>query len=135
MRLVFPALVATLALAASAAAAGPVHGTLSTTSRQPVAGTPWRYTILVEDQAGKPLAARVRLQLLRRARVVGCWRATAMARCSGPSAGTWIPFEGKRTGVIRWPARRAGTRFTFLATVIAGTQKLELRAPLTVRLP
>jgi hypothetical protein len=37
--------------------------------------------------------------------------------------------------VIRWPAKSAGVKFTFLATVIAATQKLELRAPLTVRLP
>jgi hypothetical protein len=135
VRLVFSALLATLALAASAAAAGPVYATLSTTSKQPVADTPWRYTIVVKDQAGKPLAARVRLQLLRQARVVSCWKSTAMVRCSGTRTGTWISFKGKRTGVIRWPAKSAGVKFTFLATVIAATQKLELRAPLTVRLP
>ena len=109
--------------------------TMSTSSTQPLAGTPWRYTIVVKDRAGNPLAAKVRLQLLRGARVVGCWKTTAMVRCSGARAGTWITFKGKRTGVIAWPARSAGVRLIFRATVVAGTQALRLRAPVTVRLP
>ena len=128
-------LVAALVLAASATAASPVRATMSTSSTQPLAGTPWHYTIVVKDRAGNPLAARVRLQLLRGARVVGCWKSTAMVRCSGPRAGAWISFRGKRTGVIAWPARLAGVRLTFRATVVAGTQALTLRAPVTVRLP
>ena len=135
MRLILFVLVAELALAASAAAVGPVRATMSTSSTQPLAGTPWRYTIVVKDQAGNPLAAKVRLQLLRGARVVGCWTTTAMERCSGARAGTWITFKGKRTGVIAWPARSAGVRLIFRATVVAGTQALTLRAPVTVRLP
>ena len=135
MRLILFVLVAALALAASAAAAGPVRATMSTSSTQPLAGTPWRYTIVVKDQAGNPLAAKVRLQLLRGARVVGCWKTTAMARCSGAREGTWISFRGKRSGVIAWPARLAGVRLAFRATVVAGTQALTLRAPVTVRLP
>jgi hypothetical protein len=135
MRLILFVFVAALALAASAAAAGPVRATMSTSSTQPLAGMPWRYTIVVKDQAGNPLAAKVRLQLLRGARVVGCWKTTAMVRCSGARAGTWIAFKGKRTAVIAWPARSAGVRLVFRATVVAGTQALTLRAPVTVRLP
>ncbi len=52
-----------------------------------------------------------------------------MVRCSGARAGTWISFKGKRTAVITWPARSAGVKLTFLATVVAGTQALALRAP------
>jgi hypothetical protein len=108
---------------------------MSTSSTQPLADTPWRYTIVVKDRAGNPLAARVRLQLLRGARVVRCWKSTAMVQCSGARAGTWISFRGKRTGVIAWPARLAGVSLTFRATVVAGAQALALRAPVTVRLP
>ena len=74
VRLILFVLVAALALAASAAAASPVRATMSTSSTQPLAGTPWRYTIVVKDRAGNPLAAKVRLQLLRGARVVDCWK-------------------------------------------------------------
>jgi hypothetical protein len=108
---------------------------MTTSSTQPLAGTPWRYTIVVKDRAGTPLAAKVRLQVLRGTRVVGCWKSTAMVRCSGAREGTWISFRGKRTGVIAWPARSAGVRRAFRATVVAGTQALTLRAPLIVRLP
>ena len=135
MRLILFVLVAVLALAASAAAASPVRATMTTSSTQPLAGTPWRYTIVVKDRAGKPLVAKVRLQLLRGARVVGCWKSTAMVRCSGAHEGTWISFRGKRIGVIVWPARSAGVKRAFRGTVVAGTQALTLRAPLTVRLP
>jgi hypothetical protein len=135
MRLILFVLATALALAASAAAASPVRATMSTSSTQPLAGTPWRYTIVVKDRAENPLAAKVRLQLLRGARVVGCWKRTAMVRCSGARAGTWITFNGKRTGLIAWPARLAGVRLIFRATVVAGTQALTLRAPVTIRLP
>jgi hypothetical protein len=135
VRLILFVLVAALVLAASAAAASPVRATMSTSSTQPLADTPWRYTIVVKDRAGNPLAARVRLQLLRGARVVRCWKSTAMVRCSRTREGTWISFRGKRTGVIAWPARLAGVGLTFRATVVAGTQALALCAPMTVRLP
>ena len=99
----------TLTVAASAAAASPVRATMSTSSTTPVVDTPWRYTVDVKDRAGEPLAARMRLQVLRGPTVVSCWKRTAMAACSSRNAGTWISFIGKRTGVIRWPAQSAAT--------------------------
>ena len=135
MRLLLLLLVAMLVASTSAAAANPVRATMLTSATKPVVGTPWRYTITVKDRAGKPLAAKVRLQILRGTRVVGCWKRTAMTQCSGARAGTWIAFNGKRTGVIRWHARWAGIRLTFRATVVALERSLKLRAPLTVRLP
>src|SRR4029079_19834775 len=60
MRLLF-ACIAVLVLAASAGAANqavhPVRATMTTTSTMPVADTPWRYTIVVEDRRGKALPA------------------------------------------------------------------------------
>jgi hypothetical protein len=128
-----------LALVASVAAASqpanPVRATMSTTSTTPLADTPWRYTIVVKDRGGKPLHAKARLQILLGTLVVGCWKRTAMTQCSGANSGTWITFTGKRTGVLTWPARTAGVKHTFVATVVAGGRSLKLRAPVTVKLP
>jgi len=126
---------ATTVAAASEAATSPVRATMSTTSTRPLADTPWRYTIVVKSRTGGPLAARVRLQVLAGNVVVGCWKRSAIRACSGAGAGTWIPFKGKRTGVIRWPARSAGEKRTFQAIVVAGTRSLRLRAPVIVQLP
>jgi hypothetical protein len=117
MRLLVLAAVGALALGASAAAGlNPVRASMTTTSTEPLVDTPWRYTIVVKDRAGKPLAAQVRLQILVGTLVVGCWKQTAIVQCSGANAGTWIPFRGKRTGVITWPAQSAGVKLTFQAT-------------------
>lgn len=135
MRLVLCFCALALVLAGSAAAASPVRATMSTSSTMPLADTPWRYTILVKDRAGKPLVARVRLQILLGPTVVGCWKGTSMVACSGAGAGTWIAFKGKRAGTLTWPAQAAGVKLTFQATVVAGGRSLKLRAPVTVRLP
>ena len=131
-------LAAALAVVASASAATPkkpVHASMSTTSTTPLVDTPWRYTIVVRDQAGRPLAAKARLQILLGALVVGCWKGTAIEQCSGARSGTWISFKGKRTGVLTWPAQSAGVKLTFQATVVAAGRALRLRAPVTVKLP
>jgi hypothetical protein len=136
MRLLVFAAVGALALGASAAAGlNPVRALMTTTSTEPLVDTPWRYTIVVKDRAGKPLAAKVRLQILVGTLVVGCWKQTAIVQCSGANAGTWIPFRGKRTGVLTWPAQSAGVKLTFQATVVAAGRSLKLRAPVTVHLP
>jgi hypothetical protein len=130
--------VAVLAVAATASAANspnPVRATMSTTSTAPLVDTPWRYTIVVKDRSGKPLQAKARLQILLGTLVVGCWKRTAMTQCSGATAGTWIPFKGKRTGVLTWPAQSAGIKLTFQATVVAAGRSLKLRAPVSVKLP
>ena len=138
MRLLVLVFLITLGLAAltvsAAAVLNPVRATMSTSSTTPLVDTPWRYTITVKDQAGKPVAAKVRLQILLGTLVVGCWKSTAMVQCSGARAGTWITFKGKRTATIAWPAQSAGIKLTFQATVVAGTRTLRLRAPIRVRL-
>ena len=131
---VLSALVA-LVLSASAAAADPIRATMTTTSASPLVDTPWRYTIVANAASGHALAAKVRLQILHESHVVGCWKRTAIVRCRGASAGTWIPFRGKHSGVIQWPEQAAGSKLVFLATVVAGDRALRLRAPVSVRLP
>jgi hypothetical protein len=135
MRLLVVLLSVMLTVAASATAANPVRATMKTSSTKPLVDTPWRYTITVKDRAGKPLAAKVRLQILLGTLVVGCWKRTAIVPCSGPTSGTWISFKGKRTGVITWPVQSAGVKLTFQATVVAAARSLKLRAPVRVQLP
>ncbi|MDH4339438.1 MAG: hypothetical protein OEW47_03600 [Thermoleophilia bacterium] len=125
--------VAVLAFAASAAAANSVTATMTSSSAKPVVDQPWRWTVRVKSGAGKPVAAKVRLQILLGSTVVGCWKRTAMTQCSGANAGTWIAFKGKRTGVISWPAQSVGIKLTFQAVVVARTRTLRLRAPVTVQ--
>jgi hypothetical protein len=107
---------------------------MSASSTIVLVDTPWRYTITVKDQAGKPVAAKVRLQILLGTLVVGCWKSTAMVQCSGTKSGTWIAFRGKRTAAIKWPARYSGMKLTFQVIVVSGTRALRLRAPVTVRM-
>jgi len=125
--------VAVLAFAASAAAANSVTATMTSSSAKPVVDQPWRWTVRVKSGAGKPVAAKVRLQILLGSTVVGCWKRTAMTQCLGANAGTWIAFKGKRTGVISWPAQSVGIKLTFQAVVVARTRTLRLRAPVTVQ--
>ena len=98
MRLILFVLVAALALAASAAAASPVRATMSTSSTQPLADTPWRYTIVVKDRAGNPLAARVRLQLLRGARVVALLEVDGDGAVLRSTGGNVDLVQGKADG-------------------------------------
>ena len=125
--------VAVLVLASTAAAANPVKASLTTSSAKPVVDQPWRWTVVVKNSAGRPIAARMRLQILVGTTVVGCWKGTAITQCTGAKAGTWIAFKGKRTGVIAWPAQSAGIKLTFQAVVVAQSRTLRLRAPVTVQ--
>jgi hypothetical protein len=133
MRLLLAVFVAVLASASVAHGAGTLRATMTTSSVRPVAGTPWRYTITVRDGSNKPVAARVRLQVLVGPIVVGCWKGRVMTQCGASSAARWIRFRGKRTGILRWPAGSIGVKLVFRATVVAGEQTLYLRAPVRVR--
>ena len=132
MRLVGLAL-AVLVLASSAAAASPIRATLTTSSAKPVVDRPWRWTVTVKSAAGKPLAAKMRLQILVGTTVVGCWKNGVMAQCLDGSLGQWISFKGRRSGVLTWPAQSVGVKLTFQAVVKAERQIRKLRAPVTVQ--
>jgi hypothetical protein len=135
VRLLVVLTVLALTVVASATAASPIRATMSTSSTKPLAETPWRYTVVVKDRAGKALEAKMRLQVLSGSTVVRCWKRTRLVVCSNAGAGTWISFTGRRTGVIRWPAQFAGEKLTFQAIVVSGTHSLRLRTPVTVQLP
>ena len=106
---------------------------MTTSTPVPVVDQPWRWTVTVKTAAGKPLPAKMRLQILLGTTVVGCWKGTAMTSCSSASAGTWIAFKGKLDRVLTWPAESAGIKLTFQAVVVSGARTLRLRAPVTVQ--
>lgn len=120
-------------VAGAPAAPGPPHVKLTTGTPKPVVGQPWRWTVTARSASGKPLAAKMRLQILLGSIVVGCWKGAAMAQCTGAGSGTWIRFRGKRTGVLTWPAESVGVKLTVQAVVVAGGQTRKLRAPVTVQ--
>ncbi len=122
-----------LVLAAPAVAAAPIKAKMTTSTTTPVVGKPWRWTVTVKSAAGTPLAAKMRLQILVGETVVGCWKDGAMAQCLDGSLGQWIPFTGKRSGVLTWPAESLGVKLTFQAVVRAERQTRKLRAPVTVQ--
>jgi hypothetical protein len=122
-----------LVAAGSAAAAVPVRATLTTSSTRAFVGVPWAYTIAVQGVEDGPVDARVKLQVLRGARVVRCWTGFALVPCSDSDSATWIAFRGSRHGAIVWPARLAGSRLTFQVLVATGTRSLSLNAPVNVR--
>ena len=125
---------AALLLASTAGGAAPaVKASLTATTSTPVVDEPWRWTVVVKDAKGKPLRAKMKLQILFGTLVVGCWKGTAMTQCTRASPGTWIRFKGKRTGTLTWPAESVGSKLRFQAVVVASGKTLKLRAPVTVR--
>jgi hypothetical protein len=124
---------AVLLVAAPAGAASPISAKLTTSTATPAVGQAWRYTVTVRSAAGRPLAARAKLQLLVGLTVVGCWKGGEMVQCFGQTAGDWIAFRGRRSGVLRFPAESVGVKLSFQATIRALRQTRKLRAPVTVK--
>jgi len=120
-------------LVSGSSAAAPATLKLVTSTAKPVVDQPWRWTVSARSASGKPLPAKMRLQILLGETVVGCWKGKAMVQCLGAGSGTWIPFKGKKTGVLTWPAQSIGAKLTFQAVVVTGGRTRKLRAPVTVQ--
>jgi hypothetical protein len=124
----------TLVLAAPATPATPVvKATLKTGTPTPVVDESWRWTVTVKNRKGKPIRAKMKLQILLGTLVVGCWKGKEITQCTGAKAGTWIAFRGKKTGTLTWPLASVGSKLTFQAIVVAGGKTLRLRAPVRVQ--
>jgi hypothetical protein len=123
-----------LVIASPAVAATPsVKATLTTGTPTPVVDQPWRWAVVVKDRKGKPLRAKMKLQIRLGTIVVGCWMGKEMTQCTGANPGTWIRFKGKKAGTLTWPATAVGPKLTFQAVVVAEGKTLRLRAPVRVR--
>src|SRR5262249_941243 len=131
MRLLLVCLAA-LAVTESAAADVAVRATMTTSSTTAFVGVPWTYAVAVEAPGGGPADAKVKLQVLRGDRLVGCVRRIALVRCSNPASASWIVFRGHRRGAIVWPARYAGSSLTLRAVVVSRARRLGLDVPVEV---
>ena len=104
----------------------PFRATLHAPTHAPRAGKPWLYSVRVTDLRGRPIAARIRMQVLfggvpvgkvdggRSFRFVGVWREP-------------------RDSPLVWPARARGRPLVFEAIVSARGKTKRLDYPVRVR--
>ena len=108
---------------------------MKTSSTRPLADTPWRYTITVKNRAGKPLAAKVRLQILLGTLVVGLLEAhghRALLRRHGRHVDL-VQGQAHRSDQVAGAVGRGQADVP--GDVVAMSRSLKLRAPVRVQLP
>jgi hypothetical protein len=89
-----------------------IRVSLTADSHHPRVGKPWHYEVRVSDSAGKPVPARVHLQILFGGAPVGQIGRHRVAN------GVWSETIGAR-GNAPFPARSRGVRLIFQAVVKA----------------
>jgi hypothetical protein len=89
-----------------------IRVSLSADTHHPRVGKPWHYEVRVTDSAGKPVPARIHLQILFGGAPVG-----QIGRHRVPN-GIWSETIGSR-GNAPFPARALGVRLVFQAVVTA----------------
>jgi hypothetical protein len=117
--------VAPVAASPQNARALPFRAVLKAPTHHPVANKPWPISIRVTDLKGRPIAAKLHMQVLFMGAVVGQIDET---RPGGPGrvykfVGTWREKKGNE---ITWPLASVGHRLTFQAVITAkgATKKL-----------
>ncbi len=87
-------------------------------SHAPLVNKPWHIVVTVEDKAGKPLSATLRMNVLFAGRIVG-----------RVDEGKIYRINGRHEQDITWPPASIGYALTFQAVVKAdgATRKLEWR--------
>ena len=104
----------------------PFRAVLHAPTHTPEAGKPWLYSVRVTDLQGRPIRARIRMQIL--------FGGIAVGQVDGGKTftfvGTWR--EPKRSPLI-WPARSRGRPLTFEAIVTAHGATKRLDYDVTVK--
>ena len=104
----------------------PFRAVLHAPTHHPRVGKPWLYSVRVTDLHGRPIRARIRMQVL--------FGGVAVGKVDGGKTftftGTWR--EPKRAPLI-WPARSRGRTLTFEAIVTARGASNRLDYQVTVR--
>jgi hypothetical protein len=108
------------------AAAQRIHVRLTAQSHHPRVGKPWSYEVRVSDSAGRPVAARVHLQIVFGGVPVGQVGRHRVAN------GVWRERIGT-DGNAPFPARARGQPLVFEAVVTAKGQTVKADYPITVR--
>src|SRR2546428_7678249 len=119
MRVVLLVAAVSALVVTQATAAALISVRLVTSTATPAVDQPWRYTLTVRSASGTPLRAAVRLQLLQRQTVVGCWKGAAMVRCVGKAAGDSIALRGRPSDVLRFLPPHLGVQLIFPPTALS----------------
>lgn len=128
----FVALATTASAVAATAGPSALTAKLTATTHAPTVGAPWKWTVSVAD-AGKPVAAKARIQIVAFGVVVGCLKSGRMQPCTGAAPGDVLSFVGRKAGTIRWTPESRAVSLTFQVVVTAGGKTTRLRYPLKVR--
>ena len=99
---------------------------LTAPTHRPKANAPWRYTIYVTDLHGRPIAAKVRMQVLFNGFPAG----QVDNGKTFSFAGTW---REPRNAPVIWPPASRGRALTFEALVTARGQMKKLDYAIRVR--
>jgi hypothetical protein len=125
-----PHLFAVLVLAAptvapahpTAARAVPFKARLTASGHNPVALTPWRYTLRITDLKGRAIRARAVFRIV-----------FVQETPPPPRLLARVTFRGRARGVYRWPTLLRGEPLEFQTTVTAKRATLTLRYKISVR--
>jgi hypothetical protein len=101
-------------LAALTAAATPFHATLKAPTHTPKVETRWNYTVRVTDLRGRPIAARLTVQVTD---PFGGLHPVEFGSTTKPIR-NW-PMKGVFTDYVRWPRASKGFKLTLRVTVRA----------------
>jgi hypothetical protein len=125
VRRILVAAVLLLVLAPTALAA-PIRVTLTAQDHHPRVGKQWSYSVVVKNASGKPVAAKVHLQILFGGFPVG---QLGVHRVKN---GVWRETLGTAKNPP-FPASARGQALVFQAVVTAGGQTVKKNWPITVR--
>ena len=104
----------------------PFRATLHAPTRAPRAGKPWLYSVRVTDLQGRPIAARIRMQVLFGGIPVGKVDGGRTFRF----VGVWCE---PRDSPVLWPPQASGRPLVFEAIVTARGRTARLHYPVRVR--
>lgn len=126
MRRLLAIAVLALAVAPAALAASPIKASLRAQSHHPVVGKTWWYQVKVTGAAGKPVAAKIHLQILFAGAPVGQIGIHRVAN------GFWREVIGKGPNPP-FPAASRGQPLVFQAVVTAKGVTVKRNWPIVVR--
>jgi hypothetical protein len=113
-----------LAVAASVLALHAVafQATLTVGTHSPAVNTRWPYAVKVVDAKGKPLRARVTMQVVDPLGTVH-----PVAYYANTKSIVNVPFRGTFRDAVKWPPESRGFPITFRAVVTVGKTKRVLK--------
>ena len=104
----------------------PFRAVLHAPTHTPKAGKPWLYSVRVTDLHGRPIRARIRMQVL--------FGGVAVGKVDGGKTFTFVgTWREPKDSPLIWPARSRGHPLTFEAIVTARGATKRLDYTVTVK--